>query len=470
MNKRLFFFAGSAALLAGCSMAPNYERPAPPVASAYAVPASLEAVPAGGAVAPADLAWRDFLGDPRLQQLVQLALENNRDLRIAVLNVEQLRALYDIQRIALLPTLDATGSAARQRIPADLNQAGRAVTTSSYSVGLSVTSYELDLFGRVASLKDQALEQYFATEEARRSVQLTLIAAVANQYFVARALDEQLALARQTFESVNASFATTKRSFEVGVTSELDLRTAESQLQTARANVAVYQQQHLQALNALSVLVGRTLPDDLPAAQPLANASIVAHLPAGLPSDLLQRRPDLLQAEHELKAANANIGAARAAFFPAIKLTAFGGTSSAQLDGLFEGGSGSWSFAPKITLPIFAAGRNKANLDIAKLQKTIEIARYEKAIQVAFREVSDGLLAVSLLDEQIAAQAARVQAEEKRYSLSDLRYRKGVDSYVVLLSAQRDLYAAQQLLIQAQLARVSNLVGLYKALGGGWKE
>ena len=466
MNKRIIVCASLGVWLAGCSMAPRYERPALPVAEVYPEPGKS----AAAVVATADLGWREFLGEPRLRVLVQLALENNRDLRVATLNVAQLRAFYDIQRIALLPTLDATANGSRQRTPADLTQLGRPVTSSSYRVGLTVTSYEIDLFGRVASLRDQALERYFATEEAQKSVRLSLVAAVANQYFVERALDEQLVLARQTLESVNVSFEATRRSFEVGVRSELDLRTAESQVQTARSNLAVYAQQHEQALNALAVLVGRTLPADLPAPQPLSTQAIVASLPPGLPSDLLQRRPDILAAEHELKAANASIGAARAAFFPAIELTAFGGTSSSQLDGLFKAGSQAWSFVPQVTLPIFAAGRNRANLDIAKLEKEIEIAFYERAIQVAFREVADGLSAGRWLEEQIAAQTARVNAEEKRYALSEMRYRSGVDAYIVLLSAQRDLYSAQQLLIQSRLARLSNLVGLYKALGGGWKD
>jgi multidrug efflux system outer membrane protein len=460
MHKRLLLIPGLA-LLAGCTLAPHYERPAAPVAANW---------PQSGAVGgtkAVDTGWRDFFADRRLQALIALALENNRDLRVAVLRVEQSRAQYRIQRSYLLPSIDATGSGTRQRTPADVSLTGQATTTSQYSVSAGVTSFELDLFGRVQSLKNQALEQYLATDEARRATQLTLVAEVATQYFTERAYAEQLALARQTLEAVQASYDLTVRRNEAGTTSELDLRTAEAQRQQAIANVAVYERQRAQAENALVELVGQPLPAGLPAAETLDRQSLLAGLAPGLPSELLQNRPDIRQAEHTLKAANANIGAARAAFFPSITLTASGGTSSAELSGLFKANSGAWSFAPQVSLPLFAAGRNRANLDVAQLDRRIEVAQYEKAIQTAFREVADALVAQVPLDAQIAAQQAQVAAERERQRLTDLRYQNGTDSYLTVLLAQQDFYSARQSLIEGQLLRLTNAINLYKALGGG---
>jgi multidrug efflux system outer membrane protein len=464
MNKSLLPLSAAALLLSSCSLAPKYERPASPVAPAFGeTAATTTAAPA------AELSWREFFTDPRLQRLIALALENNRDLRVAALNVDQVRALYDIQKTALIPKLDATAGGTRQLQPADLSSTGVPRTSANYRVGLAVTAYEIDLFGRVASLRDRVLEQYLATDEARRSVQISLVAAVATQYLTLLSLDEQLALARQTHDAIKSSYDITRSSYDVGSASELDLSTAQAQLQTARANLAIYTRQRTQAENALNVLLGHAVPADTPAIGTLTAQNILADLPAGLPSDLLQRRPDILAAEHKLKAANADIGVARAAFFPSITLTAFGGTASSQLDGLFKDGSGAWSFTPQITLPIFAAGRNRATLDVAKIQNKIEIANYEKSIQTAFREVSDSLVARTTLDEQLAAQTALVAAQQKRFDLSDLRYRNGADSYLIVLLAQQDLYAAQQSLIQTRLSRLANLITLYKALGGGWQ-
>jgi multidrug efflux system outer membrane protein len=419
--------------------------------------------------AAAELGWRELFGDARLQELVRLALENNRDLRAAALNVELARAQFRIERADQLPALSGTASASRQRTPADLSPTGEAVTSTRYTVG-AAASFELDLFGRARSLASAALQQYFATEEAQRSAHLSLVSAVATQYLIASALDEQLVLARQTLETVESSYALTTRTYEAGRTSELDLRTAESQVQTARFNLATFAQQRAQAENGMVLLVGQPLPASLPPGEPLASQRLLAELPAGLPSDLLQRRPDILAAEHALRAANASIGAARAAFFPSISLTAFGGTSSPDLAGLFSGGSGTWSFAPQITLPLFSGGRNLANLEAAEVRKRIEVARYESTIQVAFREVADALAARGWIEQQLAAQQARVAAEQRRYQLSDLRYRTGIDSYITALTAQRDLYASQQQLIQTRLSRLSNIVDLYAALGGGWLE
>ncbi len=458
--------AAAVLLLSGCSLAPRYVRPAAPVAPEWEPGA-------GAALAPstvADVGWRDVFHDPRLQALVALALENNRDLRVAALNVELTRAQYRIERADRLPAASGTATATRQHLDADLSPTGRAVTTTSYTVGVGVTAFELDLFGRVRSLSDAALEQYLSTEEARRSVHLSLVAAVATQYLAVRALDDQVALARRTQEAVESSSALARRTFEAGRTSELDVRTSEAQVQTARFNLSSARLQRARAENALVLLVGQPLPPDLPAPQPLDAQTLLAELPPGVPSEVLLRRPEILAAEHALRSANAVIGAARAAFFPSISLTAFGGTSSGELSGLFGSGSGLWSFTPQLNLPLFRGGALKASLDAAEVRKSIQVARYERAIQEAFREVADALVARAALDEQLDAQRTRVEAEQRRYDLSDLRYRKGFDSYLGVLDAQRDLFAAQQLLIQSRLARLSNLVDLYRALGGGWRE
>jgi multidrug efflux system outer membrane protein len=337
-------------------------------------------------------------------------------------------------------------------------------------MGVEIPSYEVDFFGRVASLRDQVLQQYLATDEARLSARISLISAVARQYLGFLAIDERLALARQTLDASNHSYELNRQTYEAGVASELDLRTSEAQREAYRANVAALEQQHLQAENALVLLLGSPLPADLPPAGSLATQHLIEDLPAGLPSELLTRRPDIRAAEHTLQAANAAIGVARAAFFPSVKLTAFGGTASSELSGLFKKGSGTWSFAPSITLPIFAAGRNKAELKVAWIEQRIEIANYEKTIQTAFREVADNLAVRASINTQIAAQEARVAAARRRYDLSNQRYESGVDSYLTVLLAQQELFSAEQSLIDARLLRLSNLVSFYAALGGGWQE
>lgn len=453
-------------VLAGCSMAPRYQRPVAPVSATFPVTSEAPAA----ATPASDLGWREVFGDARLQALVALALEQNRDLRVASLNVELVRAQYRIQWAQQLPQVGASAGVTYQHMPADLSLTGKAGTSKAWSVGAGVTGFELDLFGRVRSLSDAALEQYLATEEARRSAQLSLVAGVAGQYLAGRAFEEQVALAKDTLEAVEAALKLTRRMAEAGRVSELDLRTSEAQVETARFNLAAAEQQRARAENALVLLVGGPLPADLLPPRPLDDGQLVAELQVGVPSEVLARRPDVLAAEHALQSANAVIGAARAAFFPSISLTAFGGRASASLDGLLTGGADSWSFMPRITLPIFAAGALRASLDVAEVRKSMEVARYERAIQGAFREVSDALVSQGWIDEQLRAQASRVAAEARRFHLSELRYRNGVDSYLTLLTAQRDLFAARQQLIQTRLARLTNLVDLYKALGGGWTE
>ncbi|MBX3738526.1 MAG: efflux transporter outer membrane subunit [Candidatus Didemnitutus sp.] len=455
------------ALLAGCSMAPKYTRPEAPVAARFPThePETASSVPSA-----AELAWQDFFRDERLKRIVELALENNRDLRVAALNVERVRAVYNIQRSILIPSVDATGRMSRERTPAEFSASGQPVTGSVYSVGLEMPSYELDFFGRVASLRDQVLNQYLATEEARRSAQIALISAVARQYLAALAAREQLELAKETLAAAEHSYELSRQGFEGGVRSELDFRTAEGQRETVRAAVVAQEQRLAQIENGLVLLVGAPLPADLPPAGSLATQALLEDIPAGVPADLLTRRPDVRAAEHALLAANANIGVARAAFFPSIKLTAFAGSASAELSGLFEDGSGRWSFAPSVTLPIFAAGRNKARLDVAWIEQRIEIANYQKAIQSAFREVADALAVRGIIGRAIAAQEARVQAAQRRHDLTTQRFDAGIDPYLSVLLAKQELFAAQQALIDAQLARLSNLTALYASLGGGWKD
>lgn len=453
------------ALLSGCSLAPDYQRPASPIATAYP---HAETSPAVAAAAVADVPWQSFFGDARLRALIELALENNRDLQVAALRIERVRALYHIQRTALIPSLDATADATRQRTPGDLNGTGTAVTSNAYALNVEMPSYELDFFGRVASLRDQVLQQYLATEEASRSAQISLISAVARQYLTLLSLEAQQDLAQQNLATVTKSFELNRQSFEAGQASELDLRTAEGQREAARAALAALSQQRDQAHHGLTLLIGTSLPADLPAAGSLATSGLLADLPAGLPADLLTRRPDIRAAEHVLQAANANIGIARAAFFPSIKLTASAGTASTEFDNLFDAGSGAWRFAPSITVPIFAAGANRARLEVAQVDQRIEIANYQKTIQTAFREVSDALAVRRWIGEQIDAQSARVAAAEKRHDLSQQRFEAGIDSYLPVLLAQQERFGAQQALVQAQLTQLTQLTNLYAALGGGW--
>lgn len=453
-------------MLAGCTMIPKYHQPPAPVSNNWPENAGANNL-LDSTNAVADIGWREFFQDARLQALIGLALTNNRDLLVATLNVEQMRAQYRIQRAALVPIGSISASGSRQRTAFGYSGSGGGATFSQYSVQAGVSSYELDLFGQVRSLKTAALENYFASRETRKSAQIALVAEVANEYLTERAVDEQLKVTRQTLAAVQKSYDLIKASYDAGVASELDLRSAESQVETARAALAADEQQRAQAEDALVLLIGQPLPADLPPAQPLNEQNFLTDLPPGLPSDLLQRRPDILAAEHELKAANADIGAARAAFFPTITLTGGGGTASTTLEGLFAPGSQIWNFSPQINWPIFNAG-TWAGLDAAKVVRLIQVADYEKAIQTAFREVADALAAKKFLDEQLADQTALVQAEQRRYDLAEARYRDGVDSYLTVLSAQQDLYAAQQNLISLELARLSNLITLYQALGGGW--
>ena len=446
-------------VLSGCmSFIPPYEQPAPPVAAVYAP----ELAPAGaaGTAAAADIEWQRYFADARLRRLIETALVNNRDLRVAVLNIEQARAAYQIRRADELPSLGAGASAQRQP-----GSGGGLVNTSA--VGLQVTGYELDFFGRVRSLSQAALAQYLATEEARKTVQIALVASVANTHVSLLADAELLRVTRETLTTREDSFKLTKLKFDNGASSELDLRQAEQLLEGARATLAQTQRQRALDENALVLLLGQPLPADLPPALALAEQPVLADLPAGLPSELLTRRPDVRAAEQQLLGANANIGAARAAFFPRISLTANAGTASTELSGLFKSGSFALTGATLLQ-PIFEAGRNQANLDVAKANREIAVAQYERAIQTAFREVADALAGRATLGEQLRAQAALTNAAQATFKLADLRYRNGASSYLEVLDAQRALFAAQLATVQVQAQQVQNGVTLYKVLGGGW--
>ncbi len=473
--------AAVAALLGGCTLEPHYDRPESPVPA-------LQGGTAGGTAA-ADIGWREFFPDPQLQQVIALALANNRDLRVAALSVQSAQAQYRIQRASLFPTIDASAVEQVNRIPLSVLEgqipsggvAGGAgggtagappsgITARTYDVGVGFTNYELDLFGRIRSLSHAALQQYFSSGETRRSVQLTLVAEVATAYVTVLADQTLLDITHDTLKSQEDSYALTQKLFSGGTTTELALRQAESTVDTARANLAQYNRQQALDRDALQLLLGAPIPDGIDFSGGLDRGNMVAELEEGIPSGVLVRRPDVLAAEHQLMAANARIGAARAAFLPAITLTGNFGTESTQLSGLFKGSSRAWTFSPQISVPIFAGGANVANLEATKLARDTAVAQYEKAIQTAFREVADALVARGTLDEQLTAQQALVTASERAYRLADMRYRGGVDSYLSALDAQRTLYAARQQLQTVRLLRLQNLVTLYKALGGGLLE
>ena len=468
MSKSLLSLAVAAFVLSGCSLIPDYQRPDAPVAGQY--PQGPAYSPAQApAQAAAEQGWRQFFHDPALQQLIQVSLENNRDLRVAALNIDAFAAQYRISRADLFPAVSANGSGSRLRLPADASQTGEAGISSSYSATVGISAYELDMFGRIRSLNEEALQQYFATEEGRRSTQISLVASVANAYLTWQADKELLKLTQDTLAAFEESYKLTARSNEVGVASALDLAQSRTSVENARAQLAKYTRQVAQDENSLVLLLGTGIPANLQAAKPLAD-DLLAEVPPGLPSDLLQRRPDILQAEYNLKAANANIGAARAAFFPSISLTANAGTLSPDLSGLFKGGSGTWLFQPQINLPIFNAGSLRASLDYSKIQKDIGVANYETSIQTAFQEVADGLAARQTYVQQLQAQQDVVNANQDYYRLAERRYRIGVDSNLTFLDAQRQLFSAQQALITDRMAQLVSQVNLYKALGGGWNE
>ena len=471
------------AALCGCTLAPRYERPAAPVPASW----NGTAPSPDGEASAAGIGWKQFFPDPAMQRLIALALTNNRDLRVAVLNVQAAQAQYRIQRADLFPTIAASAIEQVEKYPkgvvasssqgASTASAGGSSSVSTggqtihfYDLGIGFTSYELDLFGKVRSLNRAALERYFSLDETRRSAQLALVAEVASAYLAILADETNLTVTRQTLQSQTSSYDLIKRSLDAGTATALALRQSAVTVDTAKANLAAYTRQAAQDRNSLMLLIGVSLPDDLAFATDIDEENLSAELPAGLPSKVLVQRPDVLAAEHQLLAANADIGAARAAFFPSVTLTGSYGTASSQLSGLFKSGSSAWTFSPQISVPIFAGGANKANLDLSRVEKNVEVAQYEKTLQSAFREVDDALAARGTLDDQLLAQRALLQDAAESYHLADLRFRNGVDSFLPVLDAQRSLYSAQQSVVNLELLRLQNMVTLYKALGGGLRE
>ncbi|KQW97292.1 multidrug transporter [Massilia sp. Root418] len=462
-------------LLSGCSLAPAYQRPDAPVAGTY--PAVPPAAGGSGGLAPAgkpatDTGWREFFTDTRLQQLIATALDYNRDLRTAALRIEEARAAYNIQSADRLPNLNGTLGGSRARTPRSVSATGQEITSTRFDAGLAVSSFELDFFGRVKSLNDAALATYLASDEARQAAQISVVAEVAKAYFTERAFAEQYRLAQQTYEARARTYKLTQQRVDVGASSRLDLRSNETLMETARVAALTLARQRAQAENALTLLVGQAPAADSAAAGAMASDAAIdamSAVPEGLPSELLARRPDIRAAEQRLMAANANIGAARAAFFPRISLTAAIGSSSPEFSGLFDSGTGSWSFVPQLVLPIFDAGRNRANLNLSEVRKNIAVADYEKTIQTAFREVADALAARTYLGDQVAAQRAVQDAQADRLKLLQLRFENGVASSLDVLDAQRELFSAEQSLVQARLLRTTSAIDLYRALGGGLK-
>lgn len=468
MRNRSLAAIGLSVLLAGCQLAPDHVRPALPTAPAY--PVYGDSVVIGQRAA--DIGWRDFFADPRLAELVAAALERNRDLAIAVAQIEEARGIYRIQAADRLPTLGASADVIRSRtsgfgVDGTGAPTAGATTFTRYSVGVAVSSFELDFWGRVRNLAEAARSEYLATVEAQRAFRLALIRDVASAYFAGREAEERIALAEATVKSRQEGVRVARRRLDAGVTSALDFRQAESLLTQAETDLAGLRLAKAQSDNLLAVLVGGTVPETLPAALPLAQQKSGPALAEGLPSDLLVARPDILAAEERLRAARANIGAARAAFFPTISLTGALGFASTALGNLFDGDSFNWSIGPTLGLPIFDGGRTRANLTVAQARENIQVATYERTVQGAFREVADALAGRRWLAEQVAAQTRATVAQREIARIARIRYREGVANYLEVLDAERNLFAAEQALIALRRIELDNLVSLYVALGGG---
>ena len=508
MTRRIALLVATS-LLSGCMLIPDYFRPALPVSPAYPVGPAYQSstlTPLQASRSADTIGWREFFPDQRLQALIAIAINNNRNLRVAVLNVANAQAQYRVQRSDLFPHINLSGIGEYGTLPEQTSitssagggggggaassvtgatnatsavaTAPTSVTTTGgqhisyryYNVGLGFTAFELDLFGRLRSLTTEAFEQYLGTAETARSTQISLVAEVASAYITLLADDGLLSITRQTVDSEQAAYDLTNTQFTGGTTTLLSVRQAQTSLEQAKANLSLYTRQRAQDENALVLLLGQPLPADLPPGRSLDEQDLMTGLQVGLPSDLLLRRPDIVAAEHNLLAANASIGAARAAFFPSITLTSSGGVAGSQLSRLFTGGGLTWSFSPQLNLPIFTAGQNQGNLDVAKAQTNIQVAQYEQTIQTAFREVADALAGRTTYVDQVQSQQRLVDAAADTLRLSLMRFRAGVDSFLPVLQAQQTLYPAQQTLLSLKQAQLTNTVNLYKALGGGISE
>jgi multidrug efflux system outer membrane protein len=447
----------------GCSLAPKFTKPQPPVPNEWPKGEAYRESKSGE-IPAWELQWDEFLQDPRLKSIVAMALAHNRDLRLAALNVERARALYGIQRAELFPSVNLSATASKQRVPGDLSGTGKAVTVEQYSVNLGIAAWEIDFFGRIRSLKDRALEEYLATEEAKRGAELLLVSETSKVLLSLAADKEKQRIARSTLEVQSSVYDLIKKRFDIGLASELDLRRAQSQVEASKSELARYTQAVTLDINALNLLAGKEVPSEL---LPGGLGDLVPprEIAAGISSEVLLLRPDIAAAEHNLRAANFDIGAARAALFPRISLTTALGTASGELTGLFKGGSGTWSYMPQLVLPIFDA-RLWAALDATKVQKEIAIAQYEKVIQQAFKEVADALAEKGTIEDQLEAQRSLVEAARRSYELAKARYFQGLDSYLSVLDAQRSLYEAEQGLVNLEWAKLANRVKLYTVLGG----
>ena len=465
-RKQLFLLVGIVLFMGGCSLAPKYTQPKAPMPVEWPQGAAYKDTQGmSGVQTVPELSRQEFFADEKLQKIIEIALSNNRDLRLAALNVERARALYGIQRAELFPAVNAVGAWGKQRRSTDLISPGDPRTIEQYSVDLGIAAWEIDFFGRIRSLKDRALEEYLATEQARRSAQIALVSEVARVYMTLAADRENLKLARSTLETQHASYGLIQRRYEIGLANELELRQAQTRVDAARRDDARFTQLAAQDQNALNLLAAFPLSEDLLPAD-LSGVTPPQEIYPGLSSEALLNRPDIVAAEHRLKGAYAFIGAARAALFPRISLTTSVGTASDELSGLFSSGSGTWNFAPQIVMPIFDA-RTWAALRVSKTDRKIILTQYEKAIQTAFREVADALAMQGTINQQVSAQQSLVNAVAETYRLSNKRYTTGIDSYLGVLDAQRSLYAAQRVLIALRLARIGNQVRLYAVLGGG---
>ncbi|MFA5149786.1 MAG: efflux transporter outer membrane subunit [Candidatus Omnitrophota bacterium] len=466
MKRILVLFLGIIVCLSGCTMAPKYNRPGAPIPDHWPSGAAYSQAQTAASVPDVtQLKWQEFFTDSRLQKIIKTALHNNRDLRIAALNVERARALYGIRRAELLPVVNAEAGYSKQRYSSDFVAPGASKTIKQYSVDLGIAAWEIDFFGRIRSLGKQALEEYLATEEARSSAQILLVSSVANAYLALAADRENLALAQSTLQNQSSAYNLVQRQYTLEIANELDLNRAKTPVEIARRDIALYTQLVAQDQNALNLLVGSSVPEDLLPAD-LASVSPTKDISIGLSSEVLLRRPDIMAAEHQLKGAYANIGAARAAFFPSISLTTTLGSASNQFSGLFKGGKGTWSYAPQIVMPIFDPHTWFA-YRVSKADQKIALTQYEKAIQTAFKEVADALAVRGTVGQQVAAQQSLVDTAAETYRLSNSRYMKGIDSYLGVLDAQRSLFAAQQVLVYLRQAKLANQVHLYAVLGGG---